>query len=170
MGTGELLEIKKLQHNLSSLRKLAGWTAEDLGRKVGVTKQTVSNLENCRTSMSKIQYIAIRTILDYEARSNQNLARALHLVLDDRDATIEEIGRRLVVALKQTPAANNAAAMIFETTSIFSGTAFSFLKSSFQPMSASRLIKNSRSITSSMIPPYSIEAIHVGASKCFEAS
>lgn len=90
MGTGELLEIKKLQHNLSSLRKLAGWTAEDLGRKVGVTKQTVSNLENCRTSMSKIQYIAIRTILDYEARSNQNLARALHLVLDDRDATIEE--------------------------------------------------------------------------------
>ena len=90
MGTGELLEIKKLQHNLSSLRNLAGWTAEDLGRKVGVTKQTVSNLENCRTSMSKIQYIAIRTILDYEARSNQNLARALHLVLDDRDATIEE--------------------------------------------------------------------------------
>lgn len=90
MGTGELLEIKKLQHNLSSLRKLAGWTAEDLGRKVGVTKQTVSNLENCRTSMSKIQYIAIRTILDYEARSNQNLARALYLVLDDRDATIEE--------------------------------------------------------------------------------
>jgi transcriptional regulator with XRE-family HTH domain len=90
VGTGELLEIKKLQHNLSSLRKLAGWTAEDLGRKVGVTKQTVSNLENCRTSMSKIQYIAIRTILDYEARSNQNLARALHLVLDDRDATIEE--------------------------------------------------------------------------------
>lgn len=90
MDTGELLEIKKLQHNLSSLRKLAGWTAEDLGRKVGVTKQTVSNLENCRTSMSKIQYIAIRTILDYEARSNQNLARALHLVLDDRDATIEE--------------------------------------------------------------------------------
>ena len=90
MGTGELLEIKKLQHNLSSLRKLAGWTAEDLGRKVGVTKQTVSNLENCRTSMSKIQYIAIRTILDYEARSNQNLARALHLVLADRDATIEE--------------------------------------------------------------------------------
>ena len=90
MGTDELLEIQKLQRNLSSLRKLAGWTAEDLGRKVGVTKQTVSNLENCRTSMSKIQYIAIRTILDYEARSNQNLARALHLVLDDRDATIEE--------------------------------------------------------------------------------
>ena len=90
MGTGESIEIKKLQHNLASLRKLAGWTAEDLGKKVGVTKQTVSNLENGRTSLSKTQYIAIRTVFDYEARSNQNLARALHLVLDDRDATTDE--------------------------------------------------------------------------------
>lgn len=90
MGTEELLAIKKLQRNLSSLRKLAGWTAEDLGKKVGVTKQTISNLENERTSMSKTQYIAIRTVLDYEARSNQNLARALHLVLDDSGATTAE--------------------------------------------------------------------------------
>ena len=90
MGTEKLLEITKLQHNLSSLRKLAGWTAEDLGKKVGVTKQTVSNLENFRTSMSKLQYIALRTVLDYEAQRNQNLARALHLVLDDKGATKEE--------------------------------------------------------------------------------
>ena len=90
MSTDETLEIKKLQRNLSSLRKLAGWTAEELGKKVGVTKQTVSNLENKRTSMSKIQYIAIRTILDYEAKSNENLARALHLVLDDKDSTADE--------------------------------------------------------------------------------
>ncbi len=90
MSTDELLEIKKLQSNLSSLRRLAGWTAEDLGRKVGVTKQTVSNLENNRTRMSKTQYIALRTVFDYEARKNQNLARALHLVLDDRDATKAE--------------------------------------------------------------------------------
>ena len=90
MGTDELLEIQKLQRNLSSLRKLAGWTAEDLGKKVGVTKQTVSNLENFRTSMSKLQYIALRTVLDYEAQRNQNLARALQLVLDDKGATKEE--------------------------------------------------------------------------------
>ena len=90
VGTDELLEIKKLQQNLSSLRKLAGWTAEDLGKKVGVTKQTVSNLENKHTTMSKLQYIAIRTVLDYAARSNDNLARALHLVLDDKGATTAE--------------------------------------------------------------------------------
>ncbi|MGN8695548.1 helix-turn-helix transcriptional regulator [Bacillota bacterium HCP3S3_F1_1] len=90
MATENLIEIEKLQNNLPSLRKLAGWTAEDLGDKVGVTKQTISNLETGRTKMSKIQYIAIRAVLDYEAQSNQNLASALHLVLDDRDATKAE--------------------------------------------------------------------------------
>ena len=67
-------------------------------------------------------------------------------------------------------AANNAAAVIFETTSIFSGTASSFLQNSFQPINAIRLIKNSRIITSSMTPPYRIDAIHVGVSKLLEFS
>lgn len=90
MSTNSSVEIGKLQHNLPSLRRLAGWTAEDLAKKVGVTKQTISNLETGRTTMNKMQYIAFRSILDYEARSNQNLAKALHLVLDDIDASKEE--------------------------------------------------------------------------------
>ena len=64
MSTNNIIEIDKLQHNLPSLRKLAGWTAEDLAKKVGVTKQTISNLETGRTSMNKMQYIALRSILD----------------------------------------------------------------------------------------------------------
>lgn len=88
--TNNSIEIDKLQRNLPSLRKLAGWTAEDLGDKVGVTKQTISNLETGRSTISKMQYIAIRSVMDYEAKSNQNLASALHLVLDDRDASSAE--------------------------------------------------------------------------------
>ena len=90
MSTGNSIEIDKLQRNLPSLRKLAGWTAENLGDKIGVTKQTISNLETGRTVMSKIQYIAIRAVMDYEAKTNQNLASALHLVLDDRGTTKAE--------------------------------------------------------------------------------
>ena len=90
MAIENLIEIEKLQNNLPSLRRLAGWTSEELGEKVGVTKQTISNLETGRTKMSKIQYIAIRAVLDYEAQSNQNLAKALHLVIDDYNATKSE--------------------------------------------------------------------------------
>lgn len=39
-------EIIKLQTHLLSIRKIASWTAQELGQKIGVTKQTISNLEN----------------------------------------------------------------------------------------------------------------------------
>ena len=59
-----------------TFRKLAGWTSEELGKKVGVTKQTISNLETGRSQMTKMQYIAIRTVLEYQAQNNENLAKA----------------------------------------------------------------------------------------------
>lgn len=59
-------EISKLQDNLSMIRKAGRWSAEEFGNMIGVTKQTISNLETKKSKMSKTQYIAIRAILDYE--------------------------------------------------------------------------------------------------------
>lgn len=59
-------QIKRLQKNLSSIRKIAGWSMEELGDRIGAQKQTISNLENGKTKMSFTQYIAIRSILDCE--------------------------------------------------------------------------------------------------------
>lgn len=84
-------DIKKLQVNLSSIRKIAGWTAQDLGKKIGVTKQTISNLENQKTEMTLTQYIAIRTVLDYEIennKSNEVLPQVVHILLDVPDEEI----------------------------------------------------------------------------------
>ena len=64
-------QINRLQKNLSSIRKIAGWTAEVLGNKIGVTKQTISNLENKKTPMNFTQYIAIRSGLDAEIEQNK---------------------------------------------------------------------------------------------------
>ena len=47
--------ISFLQDNLSSVRKIAGWTTEEFGDKIGVTKQTISNLENKKTAMTRTQ-------------------------------------------------------------------------------------------------------------------
>lgn len=78
-------EIIKLQTHLLSIRKIAGWTAQELGQKIGVTKQTISNLENHKTDMTLTQYIAIRTVLDYEITHNTEntvLPQVVHLLLD----------------------------------------------------------------------------------------
>ncbi|MDE6996762.1 MAG: helix-turn-helix transcriptional regulator [Oscillospiraceae bacterium] len=85
-------QIQRLQDNLSALRRIAGWTMEELGNRIGVTKQTISNLESHskKAHMSLTQYLAIRSVLDYEAatrlkedRNNTLLALAIKKVLDD---------------------------------------------------------------------------------------
>lgn len=85
--------ISRLQDNLSAIRKIAGWTTEDLGGKIGVTKQTVSNLENKKTPMTLTQYIAIRAVLDFEIQTNKEniiLARAIDMILNENETYTEE--------------------------------------------------------------------------------
>lgn len=86
-------QIRRLQQNLVSIRKIAGWTAEVLGHKIGVTKQTISNLENDKSTMNFTQYIAIRSILDVEIANNpQNelLPKVIALLLDGDDEIDDE--------------------------------------------------------------------------------
>ena len=59
--------ITSLQKYLPMLRKLYGWTMEQLGDRIGVTKQTISNLERGNPKMTKLQYIAIRSVFELEA-------------------------------------------------------------------------------------------------------
>ena len=63
MGKYSDTDITKLQNNLLLIRNAGGWTAEVFGDMIGVTKQTISNLENKKTEMTKTQYIAIRAVL-----------------------------------------------------------------------------------------------------------
>ena len=77
------------------IRRMAGWTAEDLGDKIGVTKQTIRNLErrNNNAKMSKTQYIAIRAVLDYEVENNpdnQALAKVIEVLLDSEEMPEED--------------------------------------------------------------------------------
>lgn len=86
-------QVANLQSNLSAIRKIAGWTAEQLGEKIGVTKQTISNLENNRTTMTLTQYIAIRAIIDYEIKNNKEnvvLPQVVEILLDKYEDYSEE--------------------------------------------------------------------------------
>ena len=94
------IEITELQSNLEMLRKLFGWTAEQLGDRLGITKQSVLNLEKGPdrggVKMTKIQYIAIRAIFEAEASSREgdeqeNLMAILSLVFNENpDITSEQ--------------------------------------------------------------------------------
>ena len=86
-------QITCLQKNLSAIRKIAGWTSEQLGEKIGVTKQTISNLENGKTQMTLTQYIALRSIIDFEIQTNKGnlvLLQVVEVLLNNYDEYTEE--------------------------------------------------------------------------------
>lgn len=93
MGKYSDTDITKLQNNLLLIRNAGGWTAEVFGDMIGVTKQTISNLENKKTEMTKTQYIAIRAVLDYEMEENPNreiVKSAVNLALHSDEVSEED--------------------------------------------------------------------------------
>ena len=64
-------KIKRLQRHLSLIRTCAGWSSSELGAKLGVTRQMISNLENGRCQMTVIQYRAIRNVLSEEIEASR---------------------------------------------------------------------------------------------------
>ena len=90
-------DIERLQDNLALIRKAGGWSAEEFGEMIGVTKQTISNLENKKTPLSKTQYIAIRAVLDYEIAERAKggddtaLASTVNICLNSEGLSSEDI-------------------------------------------------------------------------------
>lgn len=75
-------EIDLLQENLKLIRRSAGWTIEELANKIGVTKQTIINLEGLKSKMTKTTYIAIRAVLSDEMSTHPDECKMLYDILD----------------------------------------------------------------------------------------
>ncbi len=63
-------EIKKYIKNLKFLRHSAGWTQEELAKKVGVTRQTITAIENKKLIPSVTLFLAIAGIFVISSSSN----------------------------------------------------------------------------------------------------
>ena len=103
-------EVQIMQENLCDLRKIAGWTAENLATKLGTTKQTISNIENQRVKMSRIQYIAIRAVFECEisiSRDNTTLRKVMDILFGNVQTYIN---RRESIRTASTAIASIAAA------------------------------------------------------------
>ncbi len=105
-------QIKRLQANLLSIRKIAGWTAQDLGDRIGVTKQTISNLETGKAKLTQTQYIAIRAVLEYEIQTNKEntvLPQVIDILLNDQnEETFDEEKEKQITSAVETVAATAA--------------------------------------------------------------
>ena len=102
-------EIERLQDNLLLIRRAAGWTAEELGDRIGVTRQTINNLEAKRNKLNKTQYIAIRAVIEAEMakapEETEMLGCLLEIFVDNPEKYNEkDKGELLAKANMLTPA------------------------------------------------------------------
>lgn len=75
-----LENILTMKRNLKHLRKIAGWTSEELGNQLGLSKQTINGLENNPDiPMSRVQYLALLTIFEAKAEDDSNDALNISL-------------------------------------------------------------------------------------------
>lgn len=78
-------EIIRFQDNMLLIRRTVGWTAEEFGDSIGVTRQTINNLEKNnrdKFKLNKTQYIAMRSVLDAEIAKCPEETEMLRLILD----------------------------------------------------------------------------------------
>lgn len=89
-------EIIRMQEHLLLIRRTVGWTAEEFGDRIGVTRQTINNIEFGRNKLTKTQYIAMRSVLDAEMTQSPDDTTMLRLLLDslvDHPESYEEAER-----------------------------------------------------------------------------
>lgn len=100
MEVSTMNEIEHLQDNLLLIRRAVGWTAEEFGERIGVTRQTINNLEAKRNKLNKTQYIAIRAVLDAEMtkapEETEMLRCLLEVFVDNPDKYNEEDRKELL--------------------------------------------------------------------------
>lgn len=77
--------INTMQNSLKVVRQVCGWSAHELGEYIGVTRQTINNIENQKTSMSATQYIALCAVLDKKIKEEPHLMQTVVAVLSGND-------------------------------------------------------------------------------------
>lgn len=82
-GGVKMEEIKRFQNVLLLVRRLIGWTSQEFAEKIGVTRQTINNLERKKNKLTKLQYIAMRSVIDAEiSKSPKEETEMLRYILD----------------------------------------------------------------------------------------
>lgn len=80
--------IDTMQNSLKQVRQVLGFGVQEFSDIVGLTRQTVNNLENRKNKMSATQYVAICAVIDHCTKDRPELLQVLSTILSSND-TVE---------------------------------------------------------------------------------
>ena len=144
-------KLVRMKKHLSVIRRVAGWTAEEMGEHIGVKRQTISSLEkNPNYPMTKTQYIAIRAVLYYkmEKEQNQTLRDLVDILIvkdDLSEEELEEVDKAVEKVSQKNGRAVNSAAIAMGLSAALGAIGFAICgvpTATMMAFQASRLVSN----------------------------
>ena len=73
--------VETMQVSLKQIRQVLGFGVQEFGDLIGLTRQTINNLETQKNKMSSIQYIAICAVIDNCLKDKPELLPILSTIL-----------------------------------------------------------------------------------------
>lgn len=105
--------IETFQSVMKEVRMELGWTAAQLAAMLGVSRQTVSNLETRRQPMAWVQYLSLAALVDYAVEGKDAKRQKVLKALDEAGAN----------NMWYTPAAQDGSLLLRALTGVVQETA-----------------------------------------------
>ena len=77
--------IDIMQASLKQIRQVLGFGVQEFGDLMGLTRQTINNLETQKNKMSSIQYIAVCAVIDNYVKDKPELLHVLSTILSSNE-------------------------------------------------------------------------------------
>lgn len=74
--------IENFQTSMKSIRLLMGYSIAELAEYIGVTRQTINNLETGKSKMSAVQFLSLAAVVDNHIAANGDMYQAIETILD----------------------------------------------------------------------------------------
>lgn len=78
--------INTMQSSLKQIRQVLGFGVQEFSDIVGLTRQTINNLESKKNKMSAVQYVAICAVIDHCTKDKVELLQIISTILATNDS------------------------------------------------------------------------------------
>ncbi|MPN53150.1 hypothetical protein SDC9_200814 [bioreactor metagenome] len=84
--------FETLQSNLKKIRAILDIDQAQLGDMIGVSRQTINNIENGRVKLNKMHYLAIMAVIDQLINQKPNLKNTVSALLKESVLGVPIVG------------------------------------------------------------------------------
>lgn len=81
--------VSTMQLSLKQIRQVLGFGVQEFGELIGLTRQSINNLESRKNKMSEIQYLAICAVIDNCTKDKPELLSVLSTILHSNESEQE---------------------------------------------------------------------------------